>query len=239
MKAAVIIAAGGIGKRMGQGKPKQYLELLGRPMICHTLDRFSDIADIKKVIAVLPDDFVSSFKSEILTRNRYPENWTATAGGEKRQDSVRNGLKLVPDDFDVVLVHDACRPFITKRLIEESIEVAYEEGAAIIAAPIKETLKRISNGNNINGTVDRQNLWGAQTPQAFRQGILKKAYEKAYRDGFYGTDDAILVERIGEKVKVIEGDYRNIKITTPEDLIIAEAIAKSWSVTEEITNYKP
>lgn len=229
MKAAVIIAAGGIGKRMEARCPKQYLELSGRPIICHTLDRFKGLDEIKKVIIVLPPDFVSSFKNEILTPYRYPDNWEAIAGGEKRQDSVRNGLKLVPDDFDVVLVHDACRPFIAKELIKKIVEVAYKDGAAIVAAPVKETIKKVVD-DNISETVDRQNLWGAQTPQAFRPDILRRAIDKAYKDGFYGTDDAILVERMGGKVKVIKGDYRNIKITTPEDLIIAEAIAKTWAL---------
>lgn len=229
MKVAVIIAGGGIGKRMGSDRPKQYLELNGRPMICHTLDRFMGIEDIRKIVVVLPSDFAPSFQDDILKPYDYDLSFIEILeGGVKRQDSVRNGLMAVPDDFDVVLVHDACRPFITKDLIRRSIETAYGEGAAIIAAPIKETLKKV-NGGAIDETVDRQHLWGAQTPQAFRLGILRKAIEKAYQDGFYGTDDAILVERLGGKVKIIEGDYRNIKITAPEDLIVAEAIAKTFT----------
>lgn len=229
MKASVIIAAGGIGKRMGKDKPKQYLELLGKPMICHTLDRFLDLTDIKKIIVVLPPDFVSSFREDVLKAYDYDLGFIeVAAGGEKRQDSVRNGLKLVPDDFDVVLVHDGCRPFVSQSLVEKSIQVALEMGAAVVAAPIKETVKKVSASGNVEETIDRRHLWGAQTPQAFRVDLLKKAMDGAYRDGFYGTDDATLVERIGKKVQVIEGDYFNIKITTPEDMVMAEAIAKSW-----------
>ena len=228
MKVAVIIAGGGVGKRMGADRPKQYLELSGRPLICHTLDRFMGIENIGKIVVVLPSDFVSSFQEDILKPYDYDLSFIEILeGGVKRQDSVRNGLKAVPGDFDVVLVHDACRPFVGRTVIEKSIEVAYKDGAAIVAAPIKETIKKVSAGN-INETVDRQNLWGAQTPQAFRLNVLKEAFAKAYKDGFCGTDDAVLVERIGGSVKIIEGDYRNIKITTPEDLIVAEAIAKTW-----------
>lgn len=227
MNAAVIIAGGGVGKRMGADRPKQYLEFAGRPMLCHTLDRFKGIDTVKKLIAVLPSDFAVSFEKDILKPYRYPKEWVAAVGGIKRQDSVRNGLGLIGDDIDVVLIHDACRPFISKELITRSIEVAYNEGAAIVAAPIKETIKRVA-GRSIDGTVDRQGLYGAQTPQSFRVDVLKRAYERAFKDGFYGTDDAMLVERMGGKVTVIEGDYRNIKITTPEDLLIAEAIAKTW-----------
>ncbi len=229
MKAAVIIAAGGIGKRMGKDKPKQYLEFLGKPMICHVMDRFLGIDEIKKVIVVLPVDFAPSFRDDVLKAYDYDLSFIEIAtGGEKRQDSVRNGLKLVPADFDVVLVHDGCRPFIAKELIEKSIQVAHEFGAAVIAAPIKETVKKVSSDGSVDETVDRSHLWGAQTPQAFRLQALKRAIKSAYEDNFYGTDDAMLIEHIGEKVKVIEGDYLNIKITTPEDMITAEAIAKSW-----------
>lgn len=227
MKAVVIIAGGGVGKRMGADRPKQYLEFSGRPMLCHTLDCFKDVSAVKKLIAVLPSDFAASFETDILKPYGYPNTWVGTAGGVKRQDSVKNGLGLVGNDIDVVLVHDACRPFISGKLIERSIDVAYKDGAAIVAAPIKETIKRVE-GTAINGTVDRQHLYGAQTPQAFRVDVLKKAYEKAFADGFYGTDDAMLVERTGGKVTIIEGDYRNIKITTPEDLIMAEAIARTF-----------
>lgn len=236
IKTVAIIAGGGIGKRMQTGTPKQYLEILGRPMICHTLDRFLGIGEIKKIVIVLPEGLAPSFERDITLPPPPPLEgggkgegafWIVTSGGSQRQDSVRNGLKLVPDTCDVVLVHDACRPFVTQKVINDSIKSAFENGAAIVAAPIKETIKEVSE-KTVKQTVDRNCLWGAQTPQAFRTGILKRAYERAYKDGFYGTDDAMLVERIGGKVKIIEGDYRNIKITTPEDLNVAEAIAKSW-----------
>ena len=230
MKAAAIIAAGGVGKRMSMDRPKQYLDLLGGPIICHTLERFTHTPDITKVIIVLPPADVKMFELEILKCYFQDlQNCEVTAGGEKRQDSVSNGLKLVPDDYDVVLVHDACRPFITARLIEESIKIAWKEGAAIVAAPLKETVKKTNSDGYIDETLDRDVLWGAQTPQAFRLALLREAMDAAYRDRFWGTDEAILVERLGLKVKLIKGDSRNIKITTPEDLVMAKAIAESWT----------
>jgi len=228
MKVAVIIAAGGIGKRMGMDRPKQYLDLLGRSIICHTLERFAHTPDITKVIVVLPPADVKTFEKEFLETCKDIKNCEVTAGGEKRQDSVRNGLKLVPNDYDIVLVHDACRPFISQSLIEETIKAAWKEGAAIVAAPLKETIKRVSNDGHICETVDRLFLWGAQTPQAFRCSLLMRAMDAAYQDGFWGTDEATLIERIGFKVRIIKGDSRNIKITTPQDLVIARALAESW-----------
>lgn len=228
MKVSAIIAAGGIGKRMGGAKPKQYIEILGRPIICLTLDKFREFNHINKVIIVVPPDYVDSFRSDIISRYEYPSDWQVTAGGLHRQDSVRNGLNLVSKDCDVVLVHDGVRPFITAGLIERSIETAFNEGAAIVAAPIKETIKKAGGDKLISATVDRDGLWGAQTPQAFRYKILKEAMESAYRDNFMGTDEASIVERIGTKVKIVEGDSRNIKITTPDDIVLAEAIARHW-----------
>lgn len=229
MKVAAIIAAGGIGKRMGAATPKQYIEILGRPIICRTLDKFKGIDGIKEVIVVVPTDYVNSFKSDIIDRYDYPSNWQVTSGGLHRQDSVRNGLNLVSKDCDVVLVHDGVRPFVTAGLIEKSIEAAFREGAVIVAAPVKETIKKANGDKLISGTVDRQGLWGAQTPQVFRYKILKEAMESAYRDNFMGTDEASIVERNGAKVKIIEGDSKNIKITTPDDIVLAEAIAEHWS----------
>jgi 2-C-methyl-D-erythritol 4-phosphate cytidylyltransferase len=229
MKVSAIIAAGGIGKRMGASRPKQYIELSGRPIICRTLDRFRELKDIDELIVVVPADYVNSFKSDIIDRYNYPQAWKNAAGGLHRQDSVRNGFDLVSKDCNVVLVHDGVRPFISARLIEKSIETAFKEGAAIVAAPVKETIKKAGRDRLISGTVDRQGLWGAQTPQAFRYEILKKAMETAYRDNFYGTDEASIVERIGVRVKIVEGDYKNIKITTPDDILVAEAIVKTFN----------
>jgi 2-C-methyl-D-erythritol 4-phosphate cytidylyltransferase len=137
-------------------------------------------------------------------------------------------LAAVADDVEIVLIHDGVRPFIKRDVIQRSIDTARETGACVVAMPLKETIKRVDDGTRVVETVDRSELWGAQTPQVFRFDIIREAFEKAMCEDFYGTDDTMLVERLGHPVTVVEGDYHNIKITTTEDLTIAEAIAKSW-----------
>jgi len=234
MKVSAIIAGGGIGKRIGQAKPKQYIEILGRPIICHTLDVFFQFRDIEHIIIVVPSDHLNSFKDDIIEKFGYPSNWKVACGGAHRQDSVRNGFSLVPKDSDVVLVHDGVRPFVTKELIKKTIDTAFDAGAAVVAVPLKETIKKVGDDMFICETVDRGGLWSAQTPQAFRYEILKSAIDAAFRDNFYGTDEASIVERIGVKIKIVEGDSKNIKITTPDDIALAKAIVglkyeKSWN----------
>jgi len=228
MKAAAIIAAAGIGKRMGGDLPKQYLELAGKPIICHTLDRFHDVDCIGEVVITVEPGREDAFTKEILTPFGYPKSWKVTAGGEVRQRSVYNGLKSISATCDVVLVHDGVRPFITNEQIRKLAEVAGDKGGCILAAPVKETIKRVRSDGVIAETVDRSVLWGAQTPQAFRLPLLMVAMEAAFEEGYMGTDEASIVERLGKEVVIVEGDGRNIKITTPEDLIMAEAILKDW-----------
>ena len=146
------------------------------------------------------------------------------AGGEERQDSVRVGLAAVGADAEIVLVHDAVRPFLTTDMIRRVVEAAGRHGAAIVAIPMRDTVKRVGNGGLIQETVDRAPLWLAQTPQAARRAVLQDAHRKAQQDGFRGTDEAQLVERIGHPVAIVEGSTENIKITRPEDLLIGEAI---------------
>lgn len=213
---------------MGGNLPKQYLKIGERPIICHTLDRFCEAKIVNEVILVVEPGREESFRSEIVNAFGYPKNWRVTAGGRIRQESVANGLKLVSPDCDVVIVHDGVRPFVTAAEIERAAQVATTDGACIVAAPIKDTVKRVSSDGFIMETVDREHLWGAKTPQAFLRSVITEAYSSAMRDGFVGTDEASIVERIGIKVTLIEGDNRNIKITTPEDLVIAEAILKEW-----------
>lgn len=227
MKAWAIIAAAGIGKRMGGGRPKQYLEVGGLPIICHTLRRFRETGCIESCVIVVEPGREAEVRAEILDRYDFPKKWQVVAGGAVRQESVANGLACIPVEIDVVAVHDGVRPFVTPQQIAESVEVAQREGAAIVAAPIKETIKRVGSGAVV-ATVDRHDLWGAKTPQCFRRALLVEAMEFARREGFIGTDEASLVERLGRTVRIIAGDDRNIKITTPEDLIFAEAIWKEW-----------
>ena len=228
MNIAAIITTAGQGKRMGGDKPKQYLDIAGRPIIVHTLERFAEVQRLGHLIVVVPPADANSFKNDILERYGFPGHWRVVAGGAARQDSVMNGLTALPDDVDVILVHDGVRPFIDPEIIEKSIDAAAEFGACVVAMPLKETIKRVGDENTVSETIDRRVLWGAQTPQTFKASLLREAYESAFRDKVVGTDEAMLVERIGHKVKVIKGDYRNIKITTTDDLVLAEAIAAHW-----------
>ncbi len=227
MAFAAIIAAAGIGRRMGGTTPKQYLELGGRPILCHTLDRFRFLPGLAQLVVVVEPGREEGVRDDILRAGDYPAEWGVVPGGALRQESVANGLALVGKECESVLVHDGVRPFVTDGQIAACIAAAEESGAAILAAPVKETIKRVAEGRVVE-TVDRAQLWGVQTPQAFRTELLRKAMAAATRDGFVGTDEASFVERLGEVVRVIEGDGRNIKITTPEDIIIGEAIAEEW-----------
>lgn len=227
MKIAAIIAAAGLGKRMGANVPKQYLEVFGRPIICHTLDRFAEASFIDEVIIVVEPERVTSFKQEILDRYAYPKNWKVVAGGSVRQESVSNGVRAIESNPDVVFVHDGVRPFVTIDKMKELGEFVLKNKAAILASPVKETVKRVGKNNEIETTVDRETLWTAETPQAFTFDVMKRAIEAAEKDKFIGTDEASLVERIGVKVFVVKSDGRNIKITTPADIKIAEAILQS------------
>ncbi len=224
----MIIAAGGIGQRMGGNKPKQFLEIAGMPIICHTLRAFQSVPQVQDLVVVLAPNYVQAFQQEVFDKYNFPRHWKVVPGGSQRQDSVNNGLKAISETSNIVLVHDAARPFITKELILQVANIASKQGAAILACPIKETVKLEGSNNDIVETIDRSKLWAAQTPQGFTKEILTQAMQQAKTDSFLGTDDASLVERLGRKVQIIEGDPRNIKITTPEDLIIAEAIAKHW-----------
>lgn len=227
MRTAAIIAAAGIGRRMESSSPKQYLKIGGRPIIYHTLSRFAEVSVDEVIISVEPER-VNLFQANILDEYNFPKSWRVVEGGDMRQQSVSNALRAVPEDTDVVVIHDGVRPFVKLAQIEKAIEVARLRGACIVASPIKETVKKVGERGLIVETVDRTSLWGAQTPQAFRYGIIKNAMELAIEDGFVGTDEASLVERMGVEVEVVAGDSRNIKITTPGDIAIAEAILKEW-----------
>lgn len=227
----VIIPAAGQGKRMGAGKNKLLLELNGIPVFVHTLKVFEeDEACGKIILAINPQDELV-FK-ELIKQYNLKKVDRLVAGGRERQQSIHNALKTI-EDGEVILVHDAARPFIQKDSIRRLTESAKTTGAAILAVPVKDTIKKAADGN-VTETIDRSSLWAVQTPQAFRISILREAYEKAEQENFLGTDDSSLVERLRYPVSVIEGDYDNIKLTTPEDLFFAEAILNKRS---SIGNY--
>ncbi|MBL4950959.1 2-C-methyl-D-erythritol 4-phosphate cytidylyltransferase [Neobacillus sp. OS1-32] len=223
MTYQVIIPAAGQGKRMGAGKNKLLLELDGIPVLIHTLRVFeADDACAGIILAVHPQD-ESEIKA-LIEQYQLTKVCGFAPGGKERQDSIFNALKTVETD-GIILVHDGARPFIQIEQIQLLTELAAKTGAAIIAVPAKDTMKKVKNGV-VEATVDRSSLWAVQTPQAFRVSLLKEAYEKADKECFIGTDDASLVERLGQCVAIVEGDYDNIKLTTMEDLYFAEAILK-------------
>ncbi|NQU17394.1 MAG: 2-C-methyl-D-erythritol 4-phosphate cytidylyltransferase [Candidatus Saganbacteria bacterium] len=233
MKIFTIIAAGGSGQRMGQ--PKQLLPICGKPMLEWTVDAFKQVSEISGIVIVGPGQGLSPLVCET---------------GPERTDSVRNALALVPKDCDIVLIHDGARPLITPEIIKNSIEECKKQDAVVVGVPVKDTIKQMTNdkcfdklsipksssipsevegcqmsnkscNHQIGKTLERERLWAAQTPQVFKYSILKEAYKKAKAGA---TDDSKLVEDLGIPVKMVMGSYENIKVTTPEDIIIAEAI---------------
>jgi len=241
MKVVAIIPAAGLGTRMAsalggkskkQAASKQFTELAGTPILVHTLRRFSAIPEIAEIYVVLRANEMDGFQERLRTsaKDLPSSKIRAVEGGEHRQQSVGNAIARIsaaPDD--IVLVHDAVRPFVTEAIIQEVIRAAQKYGAAIAGMPAVDTVKQVertSDGALITATVPRERVVMAQTPQGFRYDILKKAFDEATADGFLGTDEASLVERSGHKVAVVMGSPRNIKITTPADLELAEFYLK-------------
>ncbi|MED3789845.1 2-C-methyl-D-erythritol 4-phosphate cytidylyltransferase [Peribacillus frigoritolerans] len=216
----VVIPAAGQGKRMKAGKNKLFIELSGIPIIVYTLRVFEEDPDCRGIIlSINPAE--NDYFNQLIAAYGLKKVKKLVMGGKERQQSVYNGLQHA--DEDIVLVHDGARPFINLGQISELTTAASLHGGAVIAVPVKDTIKKAAN-KKVLETVERSSLWAVQTPQAFRVSILKRAYEQAEAEGFLGTDDASLLERINEQVVIIEGNYDNIKITTQEDLYFAEAI---------------
>jgi 2-C-methyl-D-erythritol 4-phosphate cytidylyltransferase len=218
VRAAAVIPAGGAGLRMGGDVRKQYLELAGQPILLRTLRTFVDHPAIEWVVVALPP---GDLEAPPL---RLPEGVVAVPGGAGRGDSVRAGLAAIPSAAEVVLVHDAARPLVTRAVVDRVLAAAADGVGAIAALPVADTLKRVDEAGTITATVERRHLWRAQTPQAFPRTLLVEAYRRSAEDGVAATDDAALVERYGGRVVVVEGDARNLKVTRPEDLGIAEAL---------------
>ena len=220
---SVIFPAAGAGRRMKADRNKVLLELSGVPILLRTLRRFSAVPAVAELIVVVAKDEIA-FVEEMLEKAQGLKPWRVVQGGAERQYSIANGMAHLAADADIVLVHDAARPLVSLAAIEAVISAAREKGAAIAAVRAKNTIKVVGEDGRVEATPARASLWEVQTPQGFRREILQRAYEKAAQDGFLGTDDASLVERIGEAVFVVESDYGNLKITTPEDLWMAEAL---------------
>ena len=212
---AVLVPAGGTGTRLGRRTPKQFLDLGGATILARTLTHFLRHPDVRSIVIAAPTEHLLRTRRLVARSGRWPV-WGGV-GGATRQESVWQALQAAPSDVDVVLVHDAVRPFIDRRLIDEVVAAGAMHGAAICAIPIAETVKRVHDGV-VQTTLDRTGLWAVQTPQAFRPAVLREAHDKARRDGVLATDDAMLVERLGQSVQVVPGLAGNVKITTPEDL---------------------
>jgi len=206
---------------MGARRPKQYLRLGAAPILVATLRALGRARSLRGIVVAVPAAQVTATR-RLLSRARVPKVLDVVAGGADRQESVWRGLQRVPDDARIVIVHDAVRPFITAELVER-VRVAAAGGAATCGMPVRDTVKRVADGA-VAATVERAGLWLTQTPQAFTRALLWEAHDKARRDGFAGTDDAVLVERLGGRVAVVPGLPQNLKITTRADL----STARSW-----------
>ena len=215
-EVAVVIPAGGVGSRFGARTPKQFLRLGTMPILAATVQHFARHPAVRAVVVAAPEPWVAR-AGRILGRVVTHTPLTVVAGGRTRQDSVWLALQAAPEDVEIIVVHDAVRPMITRRLVDTVVRAAAAEGAAICALPLTETVKRV-RAERVEATLDRSELWAVQTPQAFRADLLREAHEKARRDGVVGTDDAMLVERLGHPVRVVRGLAENVKITTPADL---------------------
>jgi len=218
-----IVPAGGLGARMGSRRPKQYLRLGRAPILVATLRALARARGLDGIVVAVPEAHLEATR-RLLAASRVQKIVDVVAGGADRQESVWRALQRVPESARWVVVHDAVRPFITGALVEQ-VRAAAASGAATCGMPVKETVKRVKDGA-IEATVERGGLWLTQTPQAFTRALLWEAHEKARRDGFSGTDDAVLVERLGTTVAMVPGLPQNLKITTPEDLRTARAWAR-------------
>lgn len=224
IKVEAIIPAAGCGKRLKSKTLKPLIKIYGKPILVYTLSALAKSDLIQRIIIAVHPDGIDEFK-RALRLYKINKEVLLVVGGETRKDSVNNCLSYINKDTDLILVHDAARPFLGQKLIIDTIKSARANRAALCAVPSKSTLKRVTDSREISETLDRENIWEIQTPQVFEKDALISAYKK------YGhleaTDDASLVEKAGIRIKVVMGDYFNIKITTPEDLIFAQAILKT------------
>ena len=225
-KVGVVVPAAGQGRRMGTNRNKQFFELDGTPILLRTLESFQCSPTITTIVLAVSSEEMTTVQS-LVRGAGISKVSVVVAGGEERQDSVWNGIEALKNqNVEYVLVHDAVRPFIDQELIERVLNAAVRFGAAVPALRVKETVKRVDPEGIVRETVAREHLWLAQTPQAFEFQLLYRAYRQSQSDNFVGTDDASLVERLGERVCIVEGSSDNIKITTPEDLDLARSILR-------------
>lgn len=233
MSVIALLPAAGFGSRMqSTGISKQYLLLGDRPILAHTLAHFDRHPQIDRIVITVPAADIDYCHTDIVLRYGFRKVAQLAPGGAERQDSVRNGLEACAGtDDDMVLIHDGVRPFVSAAMISTAITAARECGACVVGMPVKDTVKRVRNGLVVD-TPERSSLWVAQTPQAFCFPLIRAAHADAKAAGFLGTDDASLVERLGHPVAMVAGDYRNIKITTPDDLLVARGFLAALGTEE-------
>jgi 2-C-methyl-D-erythritol 4-phosphate cytidylyltransferase len=256
MNADAVIVSAGKGVRFAEGKSKkagmsrngcrtdpvvptrdhgkkQFTFLEGKPILAHTLDKFEVCPLIRSVRLVVGQEDMDYCLKEIVEKYRFRKVSKIVPGGKWRQESVKNGIDALPKDADIVAIHDGVRPLVTQAMIEDSIHSAIQYGAVVLAIPVKETIKVSSPDGTVLKTLDRESLWQIQTPQTFQVNVIREAHNRATADGFVGTDDASLVERLGVKVHILLGAHTNIKITTPEDLALASLFLKMNSLSRK------
>ena len=225
VRASAVLVAAGHGSRLGGDVKKQFLELEGVPILERTLAVFASLPEVYEIVLVVGNDDFSFCEQEIVSKYVSRKSVRLVSGGSDRQKSVCAGVSATSAATQIVVVHDGVRPFIEPITIRAAVQAAVECGAACVAVPVVETVKRVRHGI-IDSTPDRKDLWLAQTPQCFRRELFLRAMAEAERVGFVGTDDASLVERLGEPIAIVEGSYDNIKVTTQKDLELARAIAR-------------
>ena len=231
-RTTAIIVAAGEGRRVGGDVPKIYLPVCGRPMVLRTLDRFFSTQTVDEVILVIGVNEFS--RCETMLRqdptlgNR---SWTLQTGGGTRQQSVKKGLEKIDAGTDIIVIHDGARPFVSSVLIDRCVEAVQNKGAVVVGVPVRDTIKLVSDDRWVQMTPARSSLWEIQTPQAFRKELIVEAHERASREVVEATDDAMLVEAMGKPVFVLEGGRNNMKITTPEDVWLAETLMREGRIS--------
>ncbi len=221
-RITALVPAAGVGVRMNAAPPKPLLAVKDRPIVIYTLETLQQHPLIDEIVLIFHKERLEEARA-LVKKHKLSKVARVIAGGATRKDSVRNGLEVVPSRTDLVLIHDGVRPFIDEASITRVIEAAQDGGAAVLGVPVKATVKRVDKRQEVDATLRRDELWEIQTPQVFERELIQKAYLRASKTA--APDDSALVEMMGKRVRVVMGSYFNIKITTPEDMVFAEAIA--------------
>ena len=227
-KTAAVIMAGGTGDRFGREGGKQLVEVFGKPVLTWSAEAFDAVGDVGVIVVVCPEERHEEYLKRAIDPFPFVTPVVVAPSGPTRQESAFSGLEFVPEDYEFVAMHDGARPLVTPALIEHTIATVkgnFDCDGAIVAHPAIDTLKVVENGA-VAGTPDRNVFWNAQTPQVFRTGVLRRAHASALSDGFVGTDDSSLIERLGGRVLIVEGPRDNMKLTVPEDYQLIEAAVR-------------